>query len=101
MAQFDVYENSSPGSNERVPYLLDVQHDLLKHLKTRVVIPLVRENKPISHLNPVVEIEGKRWMLSTQEMAGVPIGVLGKSVTSLTQKRDDIVHAVDFMITGF
>ena len=101
MAQFDVFENTSPDSKETVPYLLDVQHDLLKHLKTRVVIPLVSENRPITHLNPVAEIEGKRWMLSTQETAGVSIDVLGKKVTSLKQNRDDIVHAVDFMITGF
>jgi toxin CcdB len=101
VAQFDVYENTSPDSKETVPYLLDVQHDLLKHLKTRVVIPIVNENMPITHLNPIVQIEEKRWMLSTQEMAGIPIDILGKRVISLMQNRDDIVHAIDFMITGF
>ena len=101
MAQFDVYENLSPASKERVPYLLDVQHDLLRHLRTRVVIPLVPENQPITHLNPTVEIGGKYLMLSTQEMAGVPTDVLGKRVASLEQNRDEIVHAIDFLVTGF
>ena len=101
MAQFDVHENRSPDSKERVPYLLDIQHDLLTHLKTRVVIPLVLEKKPITHLNPMVEIEGKRMMLSTQEMAGVSTNILGKRVASLAQNRDEIVHAVDFLVTGF
>lgn len=101
MAQFDLYENPSPHSKERVPYLLDVQHDLLKHLNTRVVIPLMREKKSISHLNPVLEIAGERFMLSTQEMAGVPADTLGKKVTTLLHHRDEIIHAIDFLITGF
>jgi toxin CcdB len=101
MAQFDVYENRSPGSKARVPYLLDIQHDLLEHLKTRVVIPLVAEERPISHLNPSVEIDGKRWMLSTQEMAGVSPDVLGRRVASLASQRDVVVQAVDFLVTGF
>lgn len=101
MAQFDVYENRSPGSKNRVPYLLDVQHDLLEHLKTRVVIPLVAEERPITHLNPSVEIAGKRFMLSTQEMAGVPLDVLGSHVASLEAERDVVVQAIDFLVRGF
>lgn len=101
MAQFDVYENRAPGSKTRVPYLLDVQHGLLEHLKTRVVIPLVAEEKPIAHLNPSVEIGGKRYMLSTQEMAGVPLDVLGTYIVSVEADRDVIIHAIDFLVTGF
>lgn len=101
MAQFDVYENRAPGSKTRVPYLLDVQHDLLEHLKTRVVIPLVAEEKPITHLNPSVEIGGKRYMLSTQEMAGISLDVLGPHVVSLDSERDVIIQAIDFLVTGF
>ncbi len=101
MAQFDVYENRAPGSKNRVPYLLDVQHDLLEHLKTRVVIPLVAAERPIAHLNPSVEIGGKRYMLSTQEMAGVSLDVLGPQVTSLESQRDAVIQAVDFLVTGF
>lgn len=41
MAQFDVYRNVGPDAR-RVPYLLDVQSDLLAGVTTRVVVPLVR-----------------------------------------------------------
>lgn len=41
MAQFDVYENPDPNSKATVPYLLDVQADLLNKLATRVVVPLM------------------------------------------------------------
>ena len=40
MARYDVYPN--PGQNPQVPFLLDVQSDLLSVLDTRVVVPLRR-----------------------------------------------------------
>ncbi|MEN8148033.1 MAG: CcdB family protein [Campylobacterota bacterium] len=101
MAQFDVYKNTNEGSNERVPYVLDIQHDLLDNLSTRVVIPLVRDIKPLSHLNPIVEVSGMKVVLSTAEMASIPVAVLGEKVVSLAEFRQDIVGSVDFMITGF
>ena len=38
MARFDVYRNSGPHT-DAVPYLLDVQSDLLYGLETRVAVP--------------------------------------------------------------
>jgi len=40
MAQFDVYTNLNPVTKRTIPYLLDIQTDLLNNLTTRVVIPL-------------------------------------------------------------
>lgn len=40
MPQFTVYRNKNPQTLSVVPFLLDVQHDLLSDLETRVVIPL-------------------------------------------------------------
>ncbi len=57
MSQFDVHENTNPETNQIIPYLLDVQADLLDTLATRVVVPLVTVSaagKAISHLNPPV-----------------------------------------------
>ncbi len=101
MAQFDVYANANTQTKERVPYLLDIQHDLLENLSTRVVIPLVVGMKPVTHLNPLFVIDGQKVTLSTAEMAGVPLRVLGAKVTSLEQSRQEIIAAVDFLITGF
>jgi toxin CcdB len=39
MPQFTVYRNKNPQTLSAVPFLLDVQHDLLNDLETRVVIP--------------------------------------------------------------
>ena len=74
MAQFDVYENPDPQTSKEVPYLVDVQHELLDELATRVVIPLLTRAAmphPAQTLNPEFEIEGRVVVLSTAELAGV------------------------------
>jgi toxin CcdB len=103
MAQFDVYVNPNPDTNYAVPYLLDVQSDLLEPLATRVVVPLVRHvvmSRPARHLNPVFEVQGEQVVMSTAELAGVPIQALGEKVGALPEQRDTIMRALDFLISG-
>ncbi len=104
MAQFDVLENPNEATNQAIPYLLDVQADLLDTLSTRVVIPLVAAStvgKAITHLNPKFAIEGTAVFMSTAELAGVPVRSLGKKVSSLKDQRHEIIAALDFLFTGF
>lgn len=101
MAQFDVYENKNTGTNKEIPYLLDIQNDILKSLSTRVVVPLILNMKPAKILNPKFEINGSLVTMSTAELAGISIDNLGSFVCSVEDKRDEIISAVDFMITGF
>ena len=101
MAQFDVYENINPRTNEEIPYLLDIQNDILKNLQTRVVVPLVLNMKPAKILNPQFEINNLTVTMSTVELAGISMNNLGSVVCSLKDKRDEIISAVDFMTTGF
>ena len=104
MAQFSVYRNQNPDTSANIPFLLDVQNDLLETLHTRVVIPLyLREafSAPARQLNPCMEIEEHSLVLATQELAGVPIKVLGPEVTNLKQQREQIIAALDLLITGF
>lgn len=103
MAQFDVYKNPNPKTRRQVPYLLDVQSDLLDPIATRVVVPLIRtskSNQAITRLNPVFDIDNTRVMLSTAELAGVAQNALGKHVTSLKEQRTDIINALDVLFTG-
>jgi len=103
MAQFDVYPNPNTETNHNIPYLLDVQADLLDVLATRVVIPLhtmASMPKPARHLNPKLEINGETYVLSTTELAGVPSSMLGKPIANITNQRQDIITALDFVITG-
>lgn len=104
MAQFDVYENTNPATSREIPYLLDVQSDLLNDLATHVVVPLVRASvmgKIALYLNPVFVVRRTKVVMSTAELAGVPVAVLGDKAESLRDRRDEIIQALDFLFTGF
>lgn len=101
MAQFDVYENLNDKSRQNIPYLLDIQNDVLKNLSTRVVIPFVITNQSINFLNPKFTINQIDVILSTAELASIPMEILGNKVCSLRDKREEIIGAVDFLVTGF
>jgi len=103
MAQFDVYANPNPETKRTIPYLLDVQTDLLSNLTTRVVIPLYSVSamgKAAKHLNPKFSINKTTVILSTAELAGVTLNRLGENVCSLKEHRNEIIAALDFLITG-
>ena len=101
MSRLDVYP--MPGK-ARAGYVLDVQADLLSHLSTRTVVPLLPvENtaKPIADLNPVFEIQGKRHVLVTQAIASIPSNELRRAVASLVDDHDSVVRALDILLLGF
>ena len=104
MAQFDVYTNPNPETKRTIPYLLDVQTDLLGNLTTRAVIPLYSVSamgKAAKHLNPRFSIKKNIVIMSTAELAGVTLNRLGDKVCSLQGHRNEIIAALDFLITGF
>ena len=105
MAQFTVYENINEDTKNAIPYLLDVQNDLLSDLNTRVVIPMCLSkalgNKPISNLSPVFKIDGSEYILLTPQLAGIPLQELGSAVRDLSEFRDQFINALDFLFTGF
>lgn len=103
MGRFDVHENPNPATRETVPFLLDVQAGLLSHLSTRVVVPLVSAavmDKAAKYLNPQFEINGTPVVMSMAELAGVSVRNLGEKVGSLEDKRNEIIAALDFLVTG-
>ncbi len=104
MGQFDVYRNANPATRARIPYLLDVQSDLLDILATRVVVPLckpeVLKGKLAERLNPLLEVEGRRMVMLTPELAGVSRKALGEPVGNLAHERASIIAALDLVFTG-
>ncbi|MGB7542900.1 MAG: CcdB family protein [Burkholderiales bacterium] len=104
MAQFDIYRNANPATRARIPYLFDVQSDLLDTLATRVVVPLckpeVLKGKLAERLNPVFEVEGRKMAMLTPELAGVSRKALGEPIANLANQRHSIIAALDLVITG-
>ena len=101
MAQFDIYRNMNTATNQTFPYLLDIQNDLLSMLHSRVVVPLAVGVTPVRHLNPVFEIDGNKYIMSTTEIASVPLSMCSEKVTNISHERETIIDALDFMINGF
>jgi toxin CcdB len=103
MSQFDVYENTNSETKKTIPYLLDIQADLLDNLATRVVVPLINASamgKAAQHLNPQFKIKRTALIMSTAELAGVSVNILGVKVCSLKGQRVEIIAALDFLFTG-
>jgi toxin CcdB len=102
MPQFDVYTTVYVGA----PMVLDIQSDLLRVLKTRVVIPLERSadfvDPQLTRLHPNLEIKGERYFLNTAEMTAVEVSDLHQLVYSLGDTyRQTIIEAVDFVVHGY
>jgi len=103
VSQFDVYRNPDASTRARFPFLLEIQSDLLESLATRVVVPLAAagdDTTPIARLMPVFEVDGRRVVMRTPEMAGIPRKAIGAHVGSLAAQRHEIVAALDVLITG-
>ncbi|BAN46382.1 CcdB family protein [Metapseudomonas resinovorans] len=104
MPQFAVHLNTNPATRTRIPYLLDIQSDLIAELGTRVVVPLysadVMKGKVLKTLMPVFEVEGNAVVMVTPEMAGAPRRILGQQVADLADARHEVIAALDLLITG-
>jgi len=99
MAQFDVHRLG----NEAGGLVVDCQSDLLNHIDSRFVVPLApHEFAAIAarRLNPSFEIEGRTYILVTQQAASVPRGELGPPVASLADRSFEITDAIDVLISG-
>jgi toxin CcdB len=98
MAQFDIHVLTGDGG-----LVVDCQSDLLKHIDTRFVLPLLLRGlapQPFGRLNPVFEIEGEAMVLVTQAAATIETRALGRAITSLAGERYAITNAIGMLLAG-
>lgn len=104
MSQFDVYHSNNPKIKKIIPYLVNVQTQVLCDSSTRVVIPLTFAsgiNKSLSNLYNEFEVEKKRAIMLTDEIIGMPKNVLGSKVVSLLSYRNEIFQLSIFFFWVF
>ena len=101
MAQFDVYKNENERTNKNVPYLLDIQNDILSSLDTRIVIPLVFSLAKVDRLTKRLYVNDELLYLYTDQMATIPFSLLSEKVCSLKEESEEIKNSIDFLIYGF
>ncbi len=106
MAQFDVYRNSGKDS-KNIPFLVDIQYELLANCGTRVVVPLLsaalaKEKKMdfIDKLNPSFLFDDTEVILAAHLLAAVSTRELREKVGSIAYMRSDILTALDFIFAG-
>jgi len=105
MAQFAVHENPSRKTRQDIPFLLDVQSDLMSVLVTRVVVPLYRKEalgaQTMARLTPRVRFQGNDLVAMVPELAGVGRKHLGPAVGDLGSEKNILLQAIDLLLTGF
>ena len=103
MNQFDVYANTDQDTNKTY-FFVDIQNDLLDTFNSRVVIPLTPIGKSDksypNNLCPIIKIKNKKYALLTHQLTSVSSNFLKKKDGSLSSNRDEIVGAIDFLVTG-
>ena len=104
MSQFTLYKNNDKNTSTTYPYFVDVQSELLDSLNTRLAIPLtpleLLEHKAPTHLCPTIHLDDGDFVILTQQMASVPTKILKEPVNDLSTFRNEIIGAIDFLITG-
>lgn len=99
MARFDVY-----ALRDRGGYVLDCQADILDHIGTRFVVPLMPAGSvppSLEQLHPRFDVDGERLVMATHLAASVPVRALGERMASLQSEQDAIGRALDMLIVGF
>lgn len=103
MAQFDVHRNRG-ASRDAIPYVVVVQSAIFEGYKRRVVVPLVKKSHldkvALPRFNPTFTIEGTSVVLHPLELVSVATDQLGKVVHSLAEEGQQILDALDELITS-
>jgi toxin CcdB len=102
MPQFDVHRNTG-RQRETIPFVVIVQSSLYNDYRRRVVVPLVRKELLGSiadpSFNPTFAIENIDVVLHPLEIVSIPIGQLGVWVGSLSEAGDQIIRAIDQLLS--
>lgn len=104
MSQYHAHKNKDAASQKAYPLVLEVQSRLLQDLATRVVLPMRKLSsyaaKPISRLNPVLQIEGVDYIVLAQQISVMPSQLIGASVADFSSHQHVIVAATDCVLSG-
>ncbi len=86
MARFDVHRVRGVAFP-----VVDIQADVLRDLRTRIVIPLApsdeQASEAASRLRPRLAVAGIDYILNTPEMAAIPCSALEEHITNLEDQH--------------
>ncbi len=102
--QFEIFANPNKAARPSRPFIIVIQHSFLAQLRSRIVAP-IREKKPglvADRFNLAIRIGNKDYAVIMSDLAAIPCppAGFGKPVQFAPELRDDIVRAIDLLITG-
>jgi CcdB protein len=99
--QYDLCQNKGRGA-KRSPYFLVIQRDMVSALPTRLVAPVLRlqRTSAVTRVMVAVEIGGESLHISLPETFSIDRTMLGPVASNLSHLHDDIVRALDMLVTG-
>ncbi|TAN46592.1 MAG: plasmid maintenance protein CcdB [Methylococcaceae bacterium] len=102
MAQFDIHRNTGQ-QRDSIPFVVTVQSSLYDDYRRRVVVPLARKALLGSitdpGFNPTFSVDGIEVVLHPLEIVSIPASQLGARVGSLREAGDQIIHAIDQLLS--
>jgi toxin CcdB len=101
--QLDVFPNPLVRARRAFPYVVLLQADISAFGSDRVIAFLAAKaqfGSPSSRLMPVVEVDGRDFVLLMPSITNVPVAELRSPVGNLNSFRDRIVDALDWTFLG-
>lgn len=100
--RFDIVENPNRNSRALYPFLLVLQHDRVTSIQSVVVAPLIAipREQTFNRLHPIIELEGQRYAVLTEDLGSLPRNRLTRVVGSAETYHYEITAALDMLFTG-
>lgn len=104
MAQFDIYPNPNAAQRQIFPFVVQLQHDFLDSLPTRLVVPLQRARVPADafprRLTETVRVEGEALYIAVHLAAALPSKLLRSPAASAHDQQSVLRDALDALVSG-
>jgi toxin CcdB len=105
MSQFDIYINKGRNKGS-IPYLLDVQSDLLSSsISTRIIVPLYLHSlikHSVIKLHVPVSIKKTKLIAIFDELAAVDLNFLQKPITNISASHSSqLKTALDVLFFNY
>jgi toxin CcdB len=96
--QHDLFFNPNRHERAGFPFIVALQADVTEG-EFRVIAPLtaVTSRTPASRLLPIVQHNGKQYVVLFNLLTNLPARLLRRPVGSIAQYRDDLTRALDWL----
>jgi toxin CcdB len=103
MAQFDVFANPVLRARPAYPHVVVLQSDVAasgRHCAVAPTAPRAALPAIAGRLTPVLSVGGEDFVLLLTSLTTLPCDALGNVLTSVADRREEILAAIDYLFFG-